>query len=53
MSLLDDNIPFEIGRDLIVNMPVDPRGTVDLYINIYFGLTVDTDNNAVSKEPCR
>jgi hypothetical protein len=44
--LLDDAIPFRIGRDLIVNFPVDPRGTFNLYI-------VDIDNNTVSlkKEP--
>jgi hypothetical protein len=47
---LDNDIPFGIGRDLIVDIPVDPRGTVDLYINDLCGLTVDIDNNATRLE---
>jgi hypothetical protein len=47
MEALDDNIPFGIGKPLIVDIPVDPRGTVDCYIDDTVGLTVDledTDN---------
>jgi hypothetical protein len=47
---LDDNIPFGIGRDLVVDIPVDPRGTVDLYIDDFCGLTVDIDDNALCLE---
>ena len=47
---LEDDIPFGIGRDLIVNIPVDPRGTVDLYIDDFCGLTVDIDDNATRLE---
>jgi hypothetical protein len=46
---LEDDIPFGIGRDLIVHIPVDPRGTVDLYIDDFCGLTVDIDNNATHR----
>jgi len=48
--ILDDEIPFGIGRDLVVDIPVDPRGTVDLYIDDFCGLTVDIDNNALRLE---
>ena len=48
--ILDDDIPFGIGRDLIVNIPVDPRGTVDLYIDDFRGLTVDINNNELRLE---
>ena len=42
---VEDDIPVKIGRDLIVDIPVNPRGTVDLYINDFCGLTVDIDDN--------
>ena len=48
--ILDDDIPFRIGRDLVVNIPVDPRGTIDLYIDDYCGLTVDIGDNAIRLE---
>ena len=48
--LLDDAIPFRIRRDLIVGFPVDPRGTIDLYIDDYCGLTVDIGDNAICLE---
>jgi hypothetical protein len=41
---LDDSIPFGIGKPLIVDIPVDPRGTVDCYIDDTIGLTVDLEN---------
>jgi hypothetical protein len=43
---LKDDIPFGIGRDLIVDIPVGSRGTVDLYIDNFCGLMVDIDDNA-------
>ncbi len=46
-QILDDYIPFGIGKDLIVDFPVDPRGMLDVYIDDTVGLTVnlpDTDN---------
>jgi hypothetical protein len=43
---LDDDIPFGIGQDLIVEIPVDPGGTVDLYVDDFCSLTVDIDDNA-------
>jgi hypothetical protein len=48
--ILEDEIPFGIGRDLIVDIPVDPRGTIDLYIDDYCGLTVDIGDNAFRLE---
>jgi hypothetical protein len=44
--ILDNDIPFGIGQDLIVEIPVNPRGTADLYIDDFCGLMVDIDNNA-------
>ena len=37
----DDNTPFAAGRELIVDIPVDPRGYADVYIDDTTGLTVD------------
>ena len=48
--ILDDNIPFGIGRDLVVDIPVDPSGTVVLYIDDLYGLTVDINDNALCLE---
>ncbi len=48
--VLANDAPFGIGRDLIDDIPVDPRGKVDLYINDFVGLTVDINNNAVRLE---
>ena len=47
---LEDDTPFGIGRDLIVNIPVNSRGTVDLYIDNFCGLMVDIDDNATRLE---
>ncbi|KAL7530514.1 LOW QUALITY PROTEIN: hypothetical protein ACHAXR_005024 [Thalassiosira sp. AJA248-18] len=47
MKLMDSSIPFAEAKDLIVDVPVDPRGTTDVYIDDTIGLTVDipgTDN---------
>jgi hypothetical protein len=45
---LPNNIPFVIGQDLIVDIPINPKGTVNLYIDIFIGLTVNIKgtNNA-------
>ena len=39
--LLSEDIPFGIGRELIVDLPVDPRGKIDCYIDDTVGITVD------------
>ena len=38
---LDENISFAAGRELIVDIPVDPRGYADVYLDDMTGLTVD------------
>ena len=46
-KLLSNDIPFGIGKELIVDLPVDPRGKIDCYIDDTVGITVDlpdTDN---------
>jgi hypothetical protein len=46
-QILDDDIPFGIGCNLIVDFPVDPWGMLDVYIDDAIRLTVnlpDTDN---------
>ena len=48
-ALLDDDIPFGEGAELIVDIPIDPRGSHDVYIDDIILLTVDipgTDNVA-------
>ncbi len=32
--------PFASGRELIVNIPIDPRGYADVYIDNTMGLTI-------------
>jgi hypothetical protein len=47
MRLMDDSIPFAKGGELIVDIPVDARGTGDVYINDLIQATVvieGTDN---------
>ena len=47
--LLDEDIPFKAGTELIVNIPINPRGLYDVYINDVILLTVNipgTDNIA-------
>jgi hypothetical protein len=38
---LDNNVLFAKGAELIVHIPVDPRGIHDIYIDDIIGLTVD------------
>jgi hypothetical protein len=48
MELLIVSIPFAEGADLIVDIPVDPRGTIDVYIDDLIQATViidGTDNS--------
>ncbi len=47
---MEDDIPFGIGRDLIVDIQVDSRGIVNLYFDDFCGLTVDIDDNATRFE---
>jgi hypothetical protein len=47
MRLMDDSIPFTKGGELIVDIPVDARGTGDIYIDDLIQATVvieGTDN---------
>jgi hypothetical protein len=46
---LTDNIPFGIGRGLVVDIPVDPRGKIGIYIDDIVGLTVDIDGSYNAK----
>jgi hypothetical protein len=46
---LDDNLPLGQACKLIIDVPMDPRGKIDVYIDDTTGLTVDvpgTDNAA-------
>jgi len=46
---LDESIPWGVGLDLIVDVPINPRGVTDIYIDDLITLTVDipgTDNLA-------
>ena len=47
---LDDSIPFAEGKDLIIDVPVDARGTADVYIDDTIALTEDVeDSNNVQR----
>jgi len=37
----DNNTPFAAGRELIVDIPVNPRGYADVYIDDMTGITAD------------
>ncbi len=48
-KFLDDNVPFGIGKELIVDIEIDPKGIHDIYIDDIIPLMVDlpdTDNLA-------
>ena len=55
METFPGDIPFAEGKDLIVNIPVDPKGVTYIYIDDTAGLVVDIEgsNNTTrgSKEP--
>jgi hypothetical protein len=40
-ELLDNDVPFAEGAELIVDIPIDPHGIPDVYINDIIGLTVN------------
>ena len=42
---ISDDVPFAPGRELIVDVPVDSRGYIDVYIDDTTGLTVDLPNS--------
>ena len=39
-TYLGDDVPFGIRRELIIDVPIDPRGYADVYIDNTTGLTV-------------
>eukprot|EP00985_Skeletonema_marinoi_P002393 scaffold1000_cov66-Skeletonema_marinoi.AAC.3 len=41
--LLDESIPFAAGTPLVVDIPIDPRGTADVYIDDTIGLAVELE----------
>jgi hypothetical protein len=46
-EFLPVDAPFGIGSNLIVNIPINTRGIIDVYIDDFIGLTVnieDTNN---------
>jgi hypothetical protein len=44
-EILPDDIPFGIGRDLIVDISIITRGTVDIYIDNFSSLAVNVENS--------
>jgi hypothetical protein len=38
---LDNDVPFSIGKELIIDVPVNPHGYADVYINDTARLTID------------
>jgi hypothetical protein len=52
-EVLPDDVPFGIGRDLIIDILIDPRGIIDVYINDFLGLTIDLeDTDNVTRLEC-
>jgi hypothetical protein len=48
-KFLTNNLPLSQARKLVIDVPMDPRGKIDVYINDTTGLTVEvpgTDNAA-------
>jgi hypothetical protein len=43
-EVLPEDIPFGIGQDLIVDIPVDAKGIVNVYIDNFIGLTINLNN---------
>ena len=39
--ILDDDVPFGVGRELIVDVTVEPKGIADVYIDDKIALGVD------------
>ena len=40
-KLMPDDVPFGEGRQLITDVPIDPKGMVEVYIDDTCGLTID------------
>ena len=53
-KFLPDDLPFAEGKDLIIDVPVDPRGTSDVYIDNTISLCVDIggSNNVERLSQC-
>lgn len=47
---LDNTIPIAVAKKQIVEVPVDPRGFMDVYIDDIVGLAVDEDENSLHLE---
>ena len=45
LLLLDNFIPFAEGKDLIIDVPVDARGTADVYIDDTIALTLEAEDS--------
>jgi hypothetical protein len=43
-ELLPDDVPLRIGSNLIIEIPIDTRRTINVYINDCIGLTVNIEN---------
>jgi hypothetical protein len=52
MELLPDNVPIGIGSNLIVDIPINTRGTIGIYFDDFIGFTVNIKgaNNATRLE---
>ena len=46
MKCVDESIPFGKAKELIVDVPVDPRGFVDVYIDNLISLAMDKEDYA-------
>ncbi len=49
MRLMDDSIPFTEGEELIVDIPVNAKGTGDMYIDnlIQATIVIEGTDNAI------
>jgi hypothetical protein len=49
IDLMDNSIPFAEGAEQIINIPVDPQGTGDVYIDdlVQAALIIDRTDNAI------
>ncbi len=44
-KFLDDSIPFAKGLELVVDIPIDPQGTANVYIDDLISLTVGVEGS--------
>ena len=51
-TILDDDVPFGVGKELIVDVPVEPKGIADVYIDdtIALGVDLQNTNNSIRLE---